>query len=361
MFTGGNAIDQNHHTNMIQRNNGFLIATIIGLGIGQMVAQSTIDIAENTIKVGGLSEEAFFFGLAQGDKLVFNLEEVNGKELKEIEIVEWPATSRFMDYKTKKVSNKTIDIPRTAIYKFRLANGAIGGRICRIKIQRIPASPESQNFNTTVYWKNKADTTYTPTEEQYLERSDTIISTPLDQIAKVSSQSALNGNANHTIVDFSLPENTKAWSYYIGVGREGQAEYEKSKNDFMNTAAAKASKIPGYGTLAALAIYGINTFAKVQGSNNVKYWFIADWDNVLLFKAGQSFMQYKQGDVVNEAAQMKAPLEGKVYIALLNDNVMEPIEVVVRVSAVQIIQKWATRTINRMSIITYQEPYLMGK
>jgi len=40
--------------------------------------------------------------LSEGDQLVFNFQEVNGKELKEIEIIEFPSTSKFMDYKKQK-------------------------------------------------------------------------------------------------------------------------------------------------------------------------------------------------------------------------------------------------------------------
>ncbi len=45
----------------------------------------------------------FYYGFAEGDQLVFNFEEVNGKELKEIEIMFMPSQSIFMEYKTKKI------------------------------------------------------------------------------------------------------------------------------------------------------------------------------------------------------------------------------------------------------------------
>ena len=73
-------------------------------------SQIPIDIAENTVKVSSISDEVFYYGFAEGDQLVFNFEEVNGKELKEIEIMFMPSQSIFMDYKTKKIVNKTIQI-----------------------------------------------------------------------------------------------------------------------------------------------------------------------------------------------------------------------------------------------------------
>jgi hypothetical protein len=321
--------------------------------------QAVIDVAESTLKISGLGEESFYYGFAEGDVLIFNFEEVNGKELKELEITELvSSSSKFMDYKTKKIVDKKLTIANTGVYKFRLVNSALGGRICKFKIQRIPVSEEVRKFNSTVFWKTRYDTTYTPVEERYLVKSDTVISNVLDQISKVASQSALNGSSNRTIVDLSLPENTVSWSYFIGVGKEGQAAYEAGKEKFFNDAASALSAIPQYGPLAALAMYGINTFSKAHGDDNVQYWFITDWENVTAFNNGQQFYQYKQGNVISEASPMKEPLKGKVYIGLLNDNIMDAIEVNVKVTAIQIHQTWSTRTINRMIVSSNQVAYL---
>jgi hypothetical protein len=106
-------------------------------------SQVPVDVAENTLKVAGLAEEVFYYGFAEGDKLLFDFREMNGKELKEVEIMEWPSSSKFMDFKTRKIADKVINVSRTGIYKFRFANAAIGARICKFKIQRIPANDEA--------------------------------------------------------------------------------------------------------------------------------------------------------------------------------------------------------------------------
>ena len=62
-------------------------------------------------------------------------------------------------------------------------------------------------------------------------------------------------------------------------------------------------------------------FSNIQGEDNVKYWFISDWANVQQFVAGQSFMQYKQGDVMNDAVRMST-FTGKVCFMISNDNIM---------------------------------------
>lgn len=327
----------------------FVVAVLV-LCSFNLVSTTPIEVADNTLKVGALSEEVFYYGFCEGDQVIFSFEEVNGKELKEVEILEWPSNSKFMDYKTKKIENKSINITKTGIYKFRFSNSAIGGRVCKFRIERIPSSEATQSFNTSVYWRTLYDTTYTPVQERYLVKSDTSAVMLTDQKAKVSSQNALNGNSNKTIVDVTLPSGTISWSYYIGVGSEGEAAYTAARTKFVNASAGVVSKIPGWGPMGALALYGVNYFAKVQGEDNVKYWFITDWDNVLLFESGNSFMQYKQGDVVNDASQMKSPLTGKLYLGLLNDNIAEPIDVLVKINAVTVIQQYGMQTIQKMSL-----------
>lgn len=321
-------------------------------------AQSIIDIYESTMKIGAMGTEEYLCGLSEGDQLVFNFEEINGKELKELEIIELPSSSKFMDYKTTKIANKTLSITKTAIYKFRFTNSAISGRICKIKIQRIPASDATKNFNTSVFSRTVFDTTYIPTQERFLLKSDTAAVTVVDQIAKVSSQTALNGNSNKTIVDFILPDGTISWSFYIGVGAEGKEAFKAATDKFLPEATKYAATIPGYGTMAALALTGINYFSKVQGADNVKYYFITNADNVLLFNSNQPFYQYKQGDVVNDASKMIKPLAGKVYLGLINDNISTAIEVTVKITSITVIQEWETRIIQKQNITSRQEFYL---
>lgn len=322
------------------------------------VNSTPVEVADSTLKISGLGEEIFYYGFAEGDQIVFSFEEVNGKELKEVEISEWPSNSKFMDYKTKKIENKMITVTRTGIYKFRFSNSAIGGRVCKFRIERIPGNEANQNFNTAVYWKTLYDTTYTPVEEKYLIKSDTVVTMLTDQVAKVSSTNALNGNSSWTLVDVALPEGTISWSYYLGTGSEGKKAYDDGKSKCLKASAGAALKIPGWGPMAALALYGTDYFNRVQGEDNVKYWFITNWENVQFFEAGQTFKQYKQGDVVNDASQMKYPLSGKIYLELYNDNVMDPIDVLVKINAISVTEQWGMRTVQKMSVSSREEPYL---
>lgn len=319
-------------------------------------------VAEATFKVSALGgTEEFYFGFCEGDRIIFFFEEVNNKELKEVEILEYPSASKFMDYKTSKVEGKALDIVKTAIYKFRFYNSAVQGRVCKYKITRIPSNPEKAKFNTTVYWRTLQDTTTYVEQERYLANTEMKQVMAIDQVAKVSSQTALNGNSNLNLVEFNIPENTIAWSFYIGVGSEGKREYEVAKSRFLKTSSKYAATIPGYGPLGALALEGLNVFNQVQGEDNVKYRFITDAANAQLFRQGQSYYQYKQGDVVNDFQQMTTNLQsGAHYLGLVNDNIMEPIDVHIKVVAITKVNYYATRPVTKYNIRSYKQPYLQN-
>jgi hypothetical protein len=62
--------------------------------------ENNILITQTTVKIGGLGTEELYFGFEEGDQIIFNFEVVKGKDLKEVEIFEYPNSSIFMDYKT---------------------------------------------------------------------------------------------------------------------------------------------------------------------------------------------------------------------------------------------------------------------
>lgn len=340
--------------------NRFTILILFGL-IQTVKAQKldTIDVADLSLKVPAISEEFLYYGFETGDKVIFNYAEKDGDKLKELEILEYPSTPKFSEYKTNKIVNKVLNINKRVILKFRFNNGHVfSARVCKIKIQRIAAHDTTKNFNTNIIWNEISDTVHYIEQEKYIVKSDTTFETLIDQISKVSSRGALNGNTNKTIVDFTLPQNTISWSYYIGVGQEGKAAYKAAEAKFLQTAGKQFVKYMGLGPMGLLALNGVSLFNAVQGADNVHYWFLSDWNSVLLLQAGQPFTQYKQGNVVNDASQMRyVPNDYKVYLGLMNDNLIEPIEVLVKVNAVVVNSEWNTRPVNRMKISTNKLPF----
>jgi len=317
-----------------------------------------VEVADNTLKVNPKSDEVFYYGFAAGDELVFSFKEVHGWSLNELEISELPASVKFMDYKVRKIEKKIIYIPQTGIYKFRFTNPESTARICKINIRRIPAGTATQDFNSSVYWRTVQDTTYIPTQEKFLMKRDTIAQTLVERVTKIGTSNIFYGTLNKDLIDFTLPEGTVSWSYYIGVGTEGKKAFVKAKRGFLNTAASMASHIPGYGSMAALAMYGINAFSMIQGEDNVKFWFMDDEINASMFKTGKRFKCFKKGDVLNDAAREKRPLTGKIYLGLLNDNTIEPINVTVSVTAIVVSEHNSIRNNKLMKITNKEEAFL---
>ena len=326
--------------------------------INMSVAQQQIEIADNSFKLKGYGESLFYYGFAQGDQLIFSLEELNGDDISQVEVTEYPSNSKFMSYKVKKIDRKVINIGQKAIYCFKIKNNHFFGRVCKLQIQRIPAATNVQLFNSSVYWRTVQDTIFTKTAKQYLVKSDTVVQTIVDKTIKITTSTPLSPHLDKELVEFNLPNGTYSWSYYIGVGNEGQKLFSKSKSGFLNTAASAASQIPAFGSMAALALYGINAFQLIQGEDNVKYVFINDSKNANLFLTGQSYKYYQQANVLSDASQMKSPLSGKVYLGLKNDNLIEAIAVKINITAVVIHQKWGLIPAEVNRVISRVEPYL---
>ncbi len=346
-------------------------------GVAQ--TQAALDVADITLRIGVKSEENLYYGFAEGDQILFNFREINGNELKEVEIMALPENSKFKDYEVKEVVNKTIKVNQKGIFRFRFHNSALlKGRVCAIKIQRIPKNAALVNFNTGIKWVEKLDTTYElKTETVYnsgdkqevrkkLVSVDTAVVSVIDRTERVSSMSKL-GNSNVQYISVKLPQNTYypdannpyqktevvSWAYAITVGGTGQAWY-KSANEkagmkiattVARTAAGMAVKAgvvsTGYGALAILAIEGVSAFSNPPQGDNVKFSVLANIDNKLIF--------LDSGNSVAASGRVTQYVQGEYTIKLENDNYVEGINVDVKVIAITVTQKFDNETITLKS------------
>jgi hypothetical protein len=310
------------------------------------ISQQPILVAESSVKVGIKGEEFVFFGFAAGDQLIFSFEEANGKDMKEVEILEMPANSRFIEYKTSKLENKTITIPRTSIYKFRFANSALLPRVCKYKIQRIPGSAATQNFNSTVYVDTYYDTTYTTETENYIDRSDTVISNFQERVVKVNPPTAPGSSKSN--FNFTLPENTVAWSYYISTTPTGKQVYQDALKKLGETAVREVTKFPSYGPLAALAMESESQIVKLDTGLAINYWIIEP-EYVQLFTNGEQFRFIKKGRGSNDFSKMD-PRDRAFYFCLHNDNKTIQVPVTVKITAILVNEKFETRQVQKMQV-----------
>lgn len=310
-------------------------------------AQQTIDVAENVVKVGIKGEEAVYFGFAEGDQLIFSFEEANGKEMKEVEIVEMPANSRFMDVKTSKIENKILKVPKTAIYKFRFANSALLPRSCKYKIQRIPASDATLKFNSTVYYDTYNDTSYVTEVETYIDKTDTIINNFQDRTIKVNPMNGVAGSSKTTF-NFTLPENTVSWSYYIMADKAGAQVYQEANKSLASNAVRALEKFPKFSPLAAVAIDAPSYLTRLDSGQRINYWIVEN-DNAQMFQEGQQFRFLKKGRVVNDFGKME-PGDRAFYFCLHNDSKETNATVTVKITAILINEKLLSQPVKKMRI-----------
>lgn len=334
------------------------ITIILGLSLWTVTAfgQEPIDVTDQTIRIGGLKEEVIYFGFAEGDKIIFNFKEADNKELKKIEIVEYPSNSKFSDYKTKIIENKTITVTKQGIYIFRFENSAISGRICKIKIQRIPGSEATKNFNSTVTWETRQETTYNTYTKDVIVGYDTtyvqklkkeLVKTELSEDMIVDKNERVNSinnldYKNYKTIPVTLPQNeistykTKkiiSWAYWIGVGKESSEAWAKNVKTVSNVASG-ALTIFGGGPLAGIAVGAVTNLAMPTTGEDVAYWFIPDYQNEQLFLANQLFSQFDKGKGVAAFGKNSNRTQGVFYIGLLNDNQFQGIDANVKISVI---------------------------
>ena len=135
-----------------------------------------------------------------------------------------------------------------------------------------------------------------------------------------------------TTFNFSLPQNTSLWSYYIGVDQAGQQTYEKATKELMTNSSSLISKISGFSPLGALALGITSYLPQIQGGEDIDF-SIVPGENVNLFLNNQPYQYIKKGKVINDFAKM-APYPGVLHMCLSNDNAITGVTVLVKISAV---------------------------
>ena len=267
--------------------------------------QQQVDVAELTMKVSPNSSEELFYGFAEGDQIIFSFQEADGKELKEVEISEYPENSKFMDYETKKIDNKTINVIQKGVYKFRFKNNNIlKGRVCRIKIQRIPAKDELKNFNTNVKWITEQDTAWNSYTKDVIIGYDTLYTQKTKRVVEFEEKyeesvfdkservhSINNANGNKGSVFFTLPTNqiggyeskkVIAWAYWVGVGEESNKSWQENRKTITNAAQGIASMT--LTPLGAIALGSVTNLVLPTMGEDVSYGIVNE-ENKNLFYA----------------------------------------------------------------------------
>jgi len=343
----------------------FLITLIPLLSFSQQ--EEPIKIGELTMKLSFQETKEIYYSFAEGDEIIFDFELIKGKNLKEIEIIELPSNSVFMEYKATKLENKKIVVRNKGLYKFRLFNSAIGKRVCKVKISRIPESEKTKKFNTNWKWKILRDTTYVPYTKdsitgyktiRYKETKRELVKTEkvedllFNKNQRVHSQLSDNRNSTYLRVDLPNPikselkeEKVISWAYWIGVGQEAQEAYKKSSSSIANLATDITT---AFGTpLAGLAVGTITDLIIPKTGEDVGYSFIPDYENAQKYINGVTYLQFDTGKGIVAYGKKTNRNQGTFYIGLYNDNQIQAIDVNVKVVAIKEIKTFENKEYDR--------------
>ena len=327
-----------------------LLLLCAGVSYGQKLT-----VAEVQLRINPASAEELYYSFAQGDKVLLTVEENNGKTIDEVTVLEYPDTYKYKGHDVKKEKNHEFLITGKSVYKFRFNNTAKDIRICNIKIQRIPADKQTENFNTSVKWVTVQDTTWNVLTKDVVVGYDTLSvqktrrvpffekkyeEVVMDKNQRVNSKTTIG--ETRVAVPFALPVNyvtkdeTKkvvAWAYWVGVGEESNEYWKQNRKMIVGAVQGVASYFTT--PLGGIAAGAVTNLALPSNGEDVEYALVNDQNNKLFFQdkpyktfdSGKGIASYKRfvdGDM----------LQGKYCLVLSNDNYVQGIDVNVKISAI---------------------------
>lgn len=334
----------------------FFLIIILFVCIG-IYGQNNILVTQTTVKINSMGTEELYFGFEEGDQIVFNYELIKGKDLKEIEIFEYPNASVFMDYKTTQVRDKIINVNRKAIYKFKFRNTAVGNRVCKVKIERIPASSDTKNFSTTVYWKTLHDTSFYTEQEKYLVKEEYIpkaIIPTTQYYINSGSNATFKGGKSRITFPVNIPNNTIEWYYQFSATRN-KKEIDKTKAGF-NLVGQLTKLIDKTGILEI----GIDALTQPPGGNICDVYQL-DYENSRLFESKEAYKYFIDGtrkNIKSGIVKLNGGAGETYYIGIKNPDSMNGIHVAIEVVAIVHEQEWGIRDVKKYNVKTWQEPFL---
>jgi hypothetical protein len=311
-----------------------------------------IVVADTVFKLPILGEQLLYYGFAEGDQVLISFQEENGKELKEMEIVQWPATSKFKQSKFSSLQNKALAISATGVYQFRFANTVMLQKNCKLKIERIPTDA-TKTFNCTVYWRTVYDTIYRnlkppPPPESY--KTAAIIPPTVYYLEPNTPD-----HKPRLSVPIQLPDFTSEW-YYTYTATTDKKKAETLKSSLQLSANLKQKIIQSGGTS-----FTADSLPMPEGSDSCRI-YLLDQSNRQLFDDHVNFRHFREGTRENTKSgvvKIKIATFPNSYLGLRNINPNSGIYIVLE--AVAIIppeeQDQVAET-QSVSVRAKNEPYL---
>lgn len=321
-----------------------------GLCFGQKIM-----VAELNLKLDGNTQEEVMYGFAAGDKIVLDMQAA-GSPFGEVKVYQYPNTDVPVYTATSvKEEKKEITVLNKSVYIFRFRNIATGKRGLEVNLQRIPKNSNTKGFNTAIKWVMVNDTTYLTEQKQVLVGYDTLHAQKMrrvvaseqkyeevvmDKSQRVSAKTSFGDT--RTSVNFTLPANSistyeskkvVAWAYWVGVGEESNDFWKQNRS--MIVGAVKGATAYFTTPLGGIAAGAVTNLLLPTNGEDVEYALVNE-ANSKLFIDGKDCKSFDNGKGIAAYKRFTdaGMIQGKYYVALANDNYVQPIDVNVKVSAI---------------------------
>ncbi|ESU26223.1 hypothetical protein FLJC2902T_27030 [Flavobacterium limnosediminis JC2902] len=331
------------------------IALILLLITNTVVAQKTVKVTEQTLKIKPNSTEELLFGFTEGDRIVFTFSEEDGKKLSEVSVAEYPENIKFKVLDAKKAKKEEIVVIHKSAYQFKFKNESAETKTVSVLIQRIPPGEAAANFNTAVKWVTEQDTTWNSLTKEVVAGYDTLRvqktrkvvtyekkyeEMVLDKNQRVNAKTTFDSNSSS--VYFTLPKNmiseseTKkviAWAYWVGVGKESNDYWQQNRKMIVGAVQGVATYFST--PLGGIAAGAITNLALPSNGEDVEYALVNE-ENKKLFLEEKPIKSFDFGKGVATFKKFTESnmLQGRYFLMMKNDNYVQPIDVNIKVSAI---------------------------
>jgi len=303
-------------------------------------------------------KQEYTFGFAPGDKISYSIESIKGFT-DEMQIIEYPATTRYKSAKVPDLYKGTFDLPKGGFLTLRMIKLSTGKSRVKIRISRIPASPVYADFKTAVTWETVFDTIWKGGKPE-LPVADTIFSyKSVRKVALVDTQlitivdryehvpAGSPGSPAATTVNVKLPVNEKTeqytkellqWAYVIGVGEASERAWDDARVSFSSDISDMSASAYASDPMAALAT-GVASAISLQPPSGPAVQYQVAYKNNLgethIIDNGRSTLAY--GDAT-------FPRQGGFSVILKNDQLRE-LDVHLSITAAEVRTSYITETV----------------
>ena len=338
-------------------------------------AQVPVVVADLNFKLKGSNPEELYYTFAENDTILIDFAVVGNAAIKSFEVIELPSNIKWSAFKQNTINQKKIHVSQKAVYLFRV-DGGVFGKVCNLKISRIPINSSTEKFNTAWTWKTLYDTTFVSYDEDSLVGYDSLWykETVKEEISsRLQEEDLLPGGKPVTIksegiiekdnprysVRIILPSNEEsatrskkviAWAYWIGVGPSAESFFSKNRDAITNTAITVAGITNPIAGLAVGAVTNL-IIPSGEGIDPVRY-AITDSKNKDYFMSGYSYSCFDSGFGKGGVGRFIQPemCQGIYYVCMKNENIHDRIDVVVKAVAVIEIKEYQDVEYDRLKI-----------